>query len=249
MKNTLRARATAWIADNAPVLILAAIAGAGSFTHIRDTAAESGQHGWMAWAIAVCIDLMCVMAAREIQRDRKTGRNAGKRVTWPVVVLVAGVILSLAANLAQAAPTVWGWITSATPAVAFLVAVSMLERRAHAREAAPVVETVAETAETVGEANPAPAEGEPTAPATDAPSEPVEAPRKHERRKPQGGTVRVGRASVEAAKAFLAASANPDAVTGPELEAVLPGKTLRTQRAALKQAREELAREAIPLFV
>jgi hypothetical protein len=36
---------------------LAVIAGAGSFTHIRDTAAQPGQSGPMSWTVAVCIDL------------------------------------------------------------------------------------------------------------------------------------------------------------------------------------------------
>ena len=116
------------VLDSAPVLILAAIAGAGSFVHIRDTAVQHGQRGPMAWAIAVCIDLTCVMAARERQRDRRTGRN-GRRLSWPVLVLAGGVLLSLAANLDQAQPDTWGRITAATPAAAFLVAVSMLERR------------------------------------------------------------------------------------------------------------------------
>nr|BFE32635.1 hypothetical protein GCM10010200_048860 [Actinomadura rugatobispora] len=116
------------VADSGPVLILAGIAAAGSFTHIRDTATEHGQGGWMAWAIAVCIDLTCVMAARERQRDKRTDRHTG-RLSWPTVVLVGGILLSLAANLAQADPSPWGWITAATPAGAFLVAVSMLERR------------------------------------------------------------------------------------------------------------------------
>ncbi|WP_433227830.1 DUF2637 domain-containing protein [Actinomadura formosensis] len=116
------------VADSGPVVVLAGIAAAGSFTHIRDTATEHGQRGWMAWAIAVCIDLTCVMAAGERQRDKRTGRDTG-RLSWPTVVLVGGVLLSLAANLAQADPTVWGWITAGTPAGAFLVAVSMLERR------------------------------------------------------------------------------------------------------------------------
>ncbi|WP_182903544.1 DUF2637 domain-containing protein [Microbispora sp. H10830] len=118
------------LADTGPVLVLAAIAGAGSFTHIRDTAAASGQTGWMAWAVAVCVDLTCVMAARERQRDKKTGRVRCGWISWPTLVLVAGIVLSLAANLHQADPTLWGWLTSATPAGAFLVAVSMLERRA-----------------------------------------------------------------------------------------------------------------------
>jgi hypothetical protein len=116
------------VADSGPVVVLAGIAAAGSFTHIRDTATEHGQRGWMAWAIAVCIDLTCVMAAGERQRDKRTGRDTG-RLSWPTVVLVGGVLLSLAANLAQADPSVWGWITAGTPAGAFLVAVSMLERR------------------------------------------------------------------------------------------------------------------------
>ena len=116
------------VADSGPVVVLAGIAAAGSFTHIRDTATEHGQQGWMAWAIAVCIDLTCVMAAGERQRDKRTARETG-RLTWPTLVLVGGILLSLAANLAQADPTVWGWITAGTPAGAFLVAVSMLERR------------------------------------------------------------------------------------------------------------------------
>jgi hypothetical protein len=126
------ARRITQLADAAPVLILAAIAGAGSFVHIRDTAAQHGQHGPMSWAIAVCIDLTCVMAARERQRDKHT-RRANSRVSWPALVLTAGVLLSLAANLDQAQPTTWGRITAATPAAAFLTAVSMLERRATAR--------------------------------------------------------------------------------------------------------------------
>lgn len=115
--------------DSGPVVVLAAIAGAGSFTHIHDTAAEHGQGGAMAWAIAVCVDLTCVMAARERQRDKKAGRRRRGPVSWPTLVLGGGVVLSLAANLAQADPTLWGRIVAATPAGAFLVAVSMLERR------------------------------------------------------------------------------------------------------------------------
>ncbi|GAB2823627.1 DUF2637 domain-containing protein [Actinoallomurus bryophytorum] len=123
-----RRKIAAVVVDSGPVAVLAGIAGAGSFTHIRDTANEHGQHGPMAWAIAVCIDLTCVMAARERQRDRRTGRTT-RRVSWPALVLAGGVLLSLAANLAQAETTVWGWLTAATPAGAFLVAISMIERR------------------------------------------------------------------------------------------------------------------------
>ena len=127
-------RLAARLLDAAPVLSLAAIAGAGSFVHIRDTAAQHGQHGPMSWAIAICIDLTCVMAARERQRDLRT-RRATRRLSWPVIVLTGGVLLSLAANLDQAQSDTWGRITAATPAAAFLIAVSMLERRATSRPA------------------------------------------------------------------------------------------------------------------
>ncbi|MEU7990530.1 DUF2637 domain-containing protein [Streptosporangium canum] len=130
------------LADSAPVLILALIAGAGSFTHIRDTATEHGQSGWMAWAVAVCVDLTCVMAARERQRDKKNGRQRDGWISWPTLVLVGGITLSLAANLAQAEPSAWGWITAATPAGAFLIAVSMLERRATEPRPEPFPELV-----------------------------------------------------------------------------------------------------------
>ena len=65
------------VADALPVTVLAVIAGAGSFTHIRDTAAEHGQGGPMSWAVAVCIDLTCVMAARERQRDKQPASPPG----------------------------------------------------------------------------------------------------------------------------------------------------------------------------
>ena len=114
------------------VTVAAVIAGAGSFTHVRDTAAEHGQRGLMSLSAAVCVDLTCVMAARERQRDKQLGTVA-RRLSWPAVVLAGGVLLGLAANLAQAQPTAWGRIVAAVPPAAFLVAVSMIERRAARR--------------------------------------------------------------------------------------------------------------------
>ncbi|WP_405086425.1 DUF2637 domain-containing protein [Microbispora sp. NBC_01389] len=118
------------LADSGPVVVLAVIAAVGSFDHISTLAAKHGQKDWRSWAVAVCIDLMCVMAAREIQRDKRTGRPRRGRLSWPSLVLTGGITLTLAANLAEADPTAWGWILAATPAGAFLIAMSMLERRA-----------------------------------------------------------------------------------------------------------------------
>jgi hypothetical protein len=85
--------------------------------------------------VAICVDLTCVMAARERQRDKQHG-TVTRRLTWPTVVLAGGVGLSLPANLAQAQPDAWGQIVAAVPPGAFLFAVSVIERRA-APPAAP----------------------------------------------------------------------------------------------------------------
>ncbi|MEV5738599.1 DUF2637 domain-containing protein [Microbispora rosea] len=140
MRARRSSRVRSAVVDSGPVIVLAAIAAVGSFTHISHLAACHGQQGWQAWAVAVCIDLMCVMAARELQRDKRTGRRRRGLISWPGLVLAGGIVLTLAANLAQAEPSPWGWITAATPAVAFLVAVSMLERRASHSETEPVPE-------------------------------------------------------------------------------------------------------------
>ncbi|PRX49702.1 uncharacterized protein DUF2637 [Nonomuraea fuscirosea] len=123
-------RLRSMVVDSAPVTVLALIAAVGSFDHISSLARKYGQLGWRAWAVAVCIDLLCVMAAREIQRDKRTGRRRRGLLSWPALVLSGGIVLTLAANLAEAPQSAWGWILAATPAGAFLIAMSMLERRA-----------------------------------------------------------------------------------------------------------------------
>ncbi len=77
------------VADALPVTVLAVIAGAGSFTHIRGTAA---QHGPIAWATAVCMDLRhgCPRTTA-----RQAARTVTRRLSWPTVVLAGGVLLSL----------------------------------------------------------------------------------------------------------------------------------------------------------
>ncbi|GLV51346.1 SpdA2 protein [Thermobispora bispora] len=168
--NLILSRLASWVADTGPVVILAAIAGAGSFTHIRDTAAANGQDGWMSYAVAICLDLTCVMAARERQRDKKTGRTRRGLISWPTLVLIAGITLSLAANLHQAEPTLWGWVTAGTPAGAFLVAVSMLERRASGPRPDPSPASSASVLASSPVSAPAPSIVRSSSPAADGPS-------------------------------------------------------------------------------
>jgi hypothetical protein len=128
------------LTEHLPIALLAVIAACGSFTHIADLARRSGQTGWQAYATAVCVDLLAVVAAGEIRRDQRLG----KRSTVPVLVLAGAIVLSLAANLAEAQPTVWGRICAGIPAAAFLLATALLERRSSGaetpQEAEPVIE-------------------------------------------------------------------------------------------------------------
>lgn len=178
------------LADSGPVVVLAVIAAVGSFDHISTLAAKHGQRDWRSWAVAVCIDLMCVMAAREIQRDKRTGRPRRGRLSWPSLVLTGGITLTLAANLAEADPTAWGWILAATPAGAFLIAMSMLERRAGHTPPPAVVEAELLTDQShdaanasacedwpqVATSNEAPAELDPAPSTTSAPVHSVTVP-------------------------------------------------------------------------
>jgi hypothetical protein len=107
--------------------------------------------------------------ARERQRDKKLGITV-RRLSWPTAVLASGVGLCLAATFAQAQPDAWGRIVAAVPSGAFLVAVSMIERRA-ARRAHPSADV----------------------PGEDGPGE-LPAPGRRGRSAPRGGTPRRRRA-------------------------------------------------------
>jgi hypothetical protein len=113
------------VADALPITVLAAIAGAESFTHIRDTAA---QYGPMSWSLAVCIDLTCVMAARERQRDKQAGIRA-RRLSWPDRGARGRGAAGPGGQPRPGPADGLGRIVAAVPPVAFLVAVSMIERR------------------------------------------------------------------------------------------------------------------------
>ena len=105
--------------------VLGAAAFAVSFTHVRDTAARAGQGGLVAVAIAVSVELMALAAITEIRRRTRRGEQA----RWPRCVLVLGVAMSLASNLATAQHTTWGYVMAGWPAIAFLAVAGMLETR------------------------------------------------------------------------------------------------------------------------
>ena len=65
---------------------------------------------------AVISELVPVAALLTIRRRRRNGQPVG----YPMFLLVAAVLLSLAAQLAVAKPGLSGWLLSAVPALAFM---------------------------------------------------------------------------------------------------------------------------------
>jgi hypothetical protein len=111
-------------------VVLGAIGAAAGFTHTHDWAVHHGQFGWIAWADAVVIEGIVIVAGFEIQRDHRAG--GVRKFTFPMAVLVAGFGVQMAAQVALAEPTPAGWLVAAMPALGFLVVVKLLMRRAPA---------------------------------------------------------------------------------------------------------------------
>lgn len=110
-------------------VVLGGIGAAAGFKHTHDWAIAHGQTGWLAWADAVVIEGMAVVAGFEIHREHHQPGGLRRRVSFPVVVLVAGFTVQMAAQVALAEPTPAGWLLAAMPALGFLVVVKLLMRR------------------------------------------------------------------------------------------------------------------------
>lgn len=161
------AHATRRLVDVIRLLVAATlglIGAAAGFTHTHDWAVHHGQTGWIAWADAVVIEGIVIVAGFEVQRDHRTGRH--RRFSFPLGVLVAGFGVQMTAQVALAEPTPAGWLVAAMPALGFLVVVKLLMRRAPA-EPAPAAPPARVPAEPAPAAIPAEPE---TAPAPQAPA-------------------------------------------------------------------------------
>lgn len=152
-----------------------------SFKHVVQTADRAGQTGWVAYAIAVSVELMALGAVSELRRRKRRGHPA----RWPSSVLVLGVVMSLAANLAVAQPTPWGYVMAAWPAVAFLAAAGIIEsRRADWPTAAAAPEPSGLLTDPDDEAGTDATDEDPRAPAEQPPVQPAEQPQQQEPAEP-----------------------------------------------------------------
>jgi hypothetical protein len=110
------------------LLLVAAMAGAASFTHVHDWTmrnAPAATASWFGWANAIISELTPAAAGIEIRRRKRRGQP----VRYPMTVLIAAAVLSLAAQVAQARPTPAGWLSAAVPALAFLALTKLLLSR------------------------------------------------------------------------------------------------------------------------
>src|SRR4051812_8674884 len=122
---TTRTERTEGVVQVVILLTVGGVAAAASFTHVHDVAAAHRQPGWLAWADAVVLELMSIATGLEIRRRTRTGRPTG----FVVSVLVAAVVLSLAAQVVQAEPSIVGWLAAALPALGFLACVKIVLSR------------------------------------------------------------------------------------------------------------------------
>jgi uncharacterized protein DUF2637 len=87
------------VAAGVTVAVLAGIAAAISYSHMRALAAAHGQTGWQAHTFPLSVDGIEIVASLVLLADRRTGRSSGWR---PWAALAAGTAASLTANVAAA---------------------------------------------------------------------------------------------------------------------------------------------------
>jgi hypothetical protein len=107
------------------LLVMGVMAAAASFKHIHDLAVHNGQASWIGWVDAVVVELMSIVAGLESRRRKRTGQPT----RFVHFVLYGAALISLAAQVAKAAPSVWGWIMAALPAAGFLAVVKIVLSR------------------------------------------------------------------------------------------------------------------------
>jgi hypothetical protein len=102
------------------VLLVGFMAGAASFNHVHDWTLDhspADTPGWFGWANAVITELIPTASLIEIGRRRRNDAHA--KVSYPMFLLIAAVGISLTAQLAVAEKSLFGWMVSALPALAF----------------------------------------------------------------------------------------------------------------------------------
>lgn len=109
----------------AAAVALAVVAFAGSFDHVRTVVAAHGQPGWLSWVIAAMPEVSVALSVLKVRRSRSTG----EATAWAWVVGGSAAAFTVAANLATAEPSPWGYVVAAWPAWASISAAGLIELR------------------------------------------------------------------------------------------------------------------------
>jgi hypothetical protein len=107
------------------------MAGAGSFTHVHDWTMRNvppGTGSWLGWANAVITELVPAAAGIEIRRRKR--QHPPRPVAYPMTILVADAVISIAVQLSDALHTLAGGVAFALPALAFLALTKLVLSRA-----------------------------------------------------------------------------------------------------------------------
>jgi hypothetical protein len=125
------ARADRWIRRTTTgcVALLALIVGTVSYLHMHLLVELHGQPGWVAALTPFSLDGMIVAASTTLLADSRSGRG-GSSLSW--LLLGAGSVASLAANVAVAEPSVTGQIVAAWPSFALIGSYELLLRQIRA---------------------------------------------------------------------------------------------------------------------
>lgn len=125
------------------------VAFAVSYAHTRQTIVDNGGYGWGATATALMPEAIVLLSVMWIRRG-----GDDVRVKWAWLGLVLAAAFTIWGNLAQARPTLGGYVVSVVPALAAIIAAGFVE----IRKAAP--------AESVPESVKPPQPSRPVSPAT-----------------------------------------------------------------------------------
>lgn len=115
---------TIWIKRTCVVAVaaVAAVAAVVSFDHMRALASDAGE-GWKAWILPISVDGMLVSASLVMLTRKRAGQPVGA-LAWSGLVL--GLLVSLAANVAAAEPTLIGRLVAAWPPIALGLSYELL---------------------------------------------------------------------------------------------------------------------------
>ncbi|QSB15170.1 DUF2637 domain-containing protein [Natronosporangium hydrolyticum] len=127
MSRASKDRATLWtrVAARTAAVMVAAVAGAASFSHIASVAIGAGERTWVAYSLPIAIDGLIVVGAMALIEDGRLGRRPRMAARLAVIT---GVAATLAANVASAEPTVTARLVALAAPVAFLLSVEVVTR-------------------------------------------------------------------------------------------------------------------------